>query len=276
MKNSAPRIAELWAYPVKSCAGIRLTTAALADYGISGDRMFMVVNEAGEHITQRDFPALAVVQTDLRGDFLTLRAEGMRELLLPLDDEPEQTLAISVWGHHSPAHDAGNAAAEWFSAYLSANLRLVRIGSAFRRTVDSGIITFRREVSFVDSYPLMTLSRATLAFLNERLSVPVPMNRFRPNIVVENAAPFAEDSWRVIRAGGSELHFGKQCGRCVVPNIDQKTGRPDGKEPLQTLSMFRRASGGKVVFGAYFAHVRPGDVLREGDEILVERTEVDK
>lgn len=266
-------IAELWLYPIKSCGGIRVAEAELADYGIRYDRMFMLVNESGEHITQREFPSLAVVMPKIADEIMTLRAEGMEEIQVPLATESMEIRAVSIWGHHSPAHDAGNTVSDWFSEYLNAPVRLVRIGGEFKRTVDSGIITFTREVSFSDSYPLLVISRASLNALNERLPTPVPMNRFRPNVVVEHAETFSEDSWRIIRVGEAELHFGKQCSRCVITTIEQTTGQPDGKEPLATLNIFRKDHRGKVVFGSYFAHVRPGVVLREGDEITIVETD---
>jgi uncharacterized protein YcbX len=257
-RAAVPSIAELWLYPVKSCGGIRVEAAGLAAYGMLYDRMFMLVDESGGHITQREFPSLAVVLPEISGEIMTLRAEGMNDVQIRLDVESDEVRPVSIWGHHSSAHDAGDVASAWFSEYLHAPVRLVRIGGQFRRTVDSGIITFVREVAFSDSYPLLIISRASLAALNKRLGAPVPMNRFRPNIVVENAA---------------ELHFGKQCSRCVMTTIEQSTGRPVGKEPLAALSVFRRDHRGKVVFGAYFAHVQPGAVLREGDEITVAETD---
>lgn len=264
-----PSIAELWLYPIKSCGGIRMAEAELADYGIRYDRMFMLVTESGEHITQREFPSLAVVMPETSDEILTLRAEGMEDIQIPLAVESEEIRAVSIWGHHSSAHYAGNTISDWFSEYLDSPVRLVRIGGEFRRTVDSGSITFTREVSFSDSYPLLVISRASLDALNEWLPTAIPMNRFRPNIVVENAEAFSEDSWRIIRTGEAELHFGKRCSRCVVTTIEQTTGRPDGKEPLAALSIFRRDHRGKVVFGSYFAHTQPGVVLHEGDEITI-------
>ncbi len=264
---SAPvTVSHLNVYPVKSCRGIPLGTATLDRWGIQQDRNWMVVDAEGRFVSQRTHPRLALVEPALGRERLTLRAPEMAALELPVTGRagPERTVAI--WKSTCLALDQGDTAAEWFSRYLGAPLRLVRIGAGFERAVNEATYPAGAEVAFADGYPLLILSLASLAALNARLSVPVPMNRFRPNLVVDGCAAFAEDEWTRIRVGRVTFQLVTQCVRCVITTVDQATGAA-AKEPLATLATFR-SNGDGVVFGRNAVHQDVGTV-RVGDGVEV-------
>jgi uncharacterized protein YcbX len=262
------RLTQIHFYPIKSCAGTPLTEATIGRRGIVRDRELMIVEAStGEFVTQRELPALALIRPELAGSRLTLRAR----------DAPDFTHAVVasgrvrsvvVWDDQCPAVDQGDAVASWLSAFLSAEVRLVRLAEDYVRPVDpTYAVTPADEVGFADGYPLLLTSQESLDELNRKLAVPVPMNRFRPNVVIEGSGePFAEDHYRTIRIGEVTFHLVKLCSRCVTTTVDQATGRA-GHEPLATLSRFRR-QGSKVLFGQNLIHANQG-IIRVGDSVEI-------
>ncbi|HXX30808.1 MAG TPA: MOSC N-terminal beta barrel domain-containing protein [Myxococcaceae bacterium] len=259
-------VRELNVYPVKSCRGIPLGSARLDRWGIEHDRSWMVVDGGDQFISQRTQPRLALVEPALGADRLTLRAPGMEPLELPPTGRAGTEREVVVWDDRCRALDQGELAADWFSRYLGVTARLVRIGSAFERAVDPTYFPEGAEVGFADAYPLLVLSDASLAELNARLPEPLPMNRFRPNLVVTGCGPFAEDGWKRVRVGEVTLRIVKPCKRCVTTTVDQGTAE-QGKEPLATLATFRRDGDG-VLFGQNAVHQGPGRI-RVGDAVQV-------
>jgi uncharacterized protein YcbX len=255
-------VSELHVYPVKSCAGRSLTEATLDRRGFAGDRGWMVVDETGTFISQRTDPRMSLVRTLLGANRLLLEAPGLPPLELPVH-HTGPAARVTVFDDACDARDQGTAAAEWFSRHLGRPARLVRMDENFRRLAPSDPPA---EVGFADAYPLLVLSEASLADLNGRLAQPVPMNRFRPNVVLAECEPFAEDTWKRIRIGDLVLTLATNCVRCVTTTVDQATGRTS-KEPLATLATYRRADGG-VIFGRNAAHLRTGRI-RVGDEVEV-------
>ncbi len=235
----------------------------------------MVVTPEGRFLTQREWPTLAVVQPVLGTDDLELRAPGRGEVRLPLRRARGETRRVRVWDDECEAWDEGPEAARLLSEHLGTSVRLVRMADAFVRAVESGSDR-SAQTGFADAFPLLVLSEASLEELNRRLAArgatPVPMGRFRPNVVLAGCPAFAEDEWKSIRVGPITLDLVKACVRCVTPTVDQASGSvPDPREPLATLATFRRRDGG-VVFGQNAVHREPG-WLSVGDLVTpVERT----
>jgi uncharacterized protein len=244
----------LYVYPLKSARGIALEGAALDERGIEHDRRWMVVDEQGLFVSQRTHPRLALIGTAFDGATLRLAAPGLPELAVevPVDSE---TAAVRVWQDDVSALLATRAACEWVSEHLGVRCRLVYLPDAARRQVAPPYEPARL-VSFADAFPILLVSEASLTELNRRLERPVPMDRFRPNLVVSGCEPHAEDSWHRIRIGDVPFTVAKPCSRCVVITTDQSTGERH-REPLATLSTYRLQDG-KVMFGQNLVHEQTG------------------
>lgn len=261
------RVAALYHYPVKSCRGIALEAARITPYGLERDRQWMVVDGDGVFLSQRRLPAMALIEAALSDNALLLRAPGMAEIVVP-EAQAVRPLAVRVWDDGVTARDAGDDAAAWLSDYLRQPCRLAALGPELRRPVDPDYDRHDTQVAFSDGFPFLLLSQASLADLNSRLARPLPMNRFRPNIVVSGCPPYAEDGWKTLRIGEALFHVVKPCSRCAITTTDQMTGRV-GKEPLRTLASYRRGAGGKVYFGQNLIHETRHGVLRVGDGVAV-------
>lgn len=261
------RLAALYHYPIKSCRGIALQRAQLTRFGLERDRHWMIVDAEGRFLSQRELPSLALIEPEIIADRLRLRASGMPDLLIP--DRGSKTIEVDVWGDRVLADDTGREAATWMSDFLGVACRLVALGPAFERTVDPAFDRFGSRVAFSDGYPLLLLSEASLADLNTRMADPLPMNRFRPNLVVTGCAPYAEDDWRELEIGDVRLHVVKPCARCAITTVDQDQGQFAGKEPLRTLARYRRGEKGKVLFGQNVIHESKTGVLNVGDAVKV-------
>lgn len=272
------RVAGLHLYPVKGCRGLSVETAEFDALGLAGDRRFMVVDAAGRFLSQRSHPALALVGTALDAAHLTLTAAGRAPLRVPRAPDPAAPLrTVEVWSSQGlQAEDCGDDAAAWIGTVLGgAAARLVRIGPAFLRPVKPAKARPGDVVSFADAYPLLVIGTASLADLNDRLiargETPVPMNRFRPSLVVEGCAPYAEDGWARFRIGAAVFRAAGACVRCIVTTTDQETARREGPEPLRTLATYRRdpVEGTGVIFGQNVIHETKTGRLRVGDAVEV-------
>ncbi len=262
-------VAELLIYPVKSLAGDTHATAPVEPTGLAGDRRWMVIDPAGRFITQREHPGMALLHPRLAGNALVLSAPGMAELVVPLA-HGGTARPVTVWRDTVPAHDAGDTAAAWLTAAIGPRCRLVHLADQAARPLRPDFARDTREVvSFADGFPLLLASLTSLADLNGRLARPVPMSRFRPNLVVTDAPAWAEDSWRRVRIGTAIFRVAKPCDRCVMTTIDQRTGlQPDGHEPLRTLATFRRDHKGGIMFGQNLVPEQCG-VIAVGDVVQV-------
>ena len=246
-----PALASLHIYPVKACGGLSPAEWPVDAFGLRNDRRWMVVDLAGRFVTQREAPRLALIRPALETGGLVLRAPGMPELRLPLVPAGRERVAVQVWRDATEAVPVSPEAAQWLSRYLGAPVRVVWMPDDVMRPTDPTYAEGYR-VSFADGFGFLLVSEASLTDLNRRLDVPLPMNRFRPNLVVSGTEPFAEDGWRRIRIGGLELAVVKPCGRCVVTTTDQETAER-GREPLRTLATFRERDG-KLMFGMNVVH----------------------
>jgi uncharacterized protein YcbX len=254
-------------YPIKSARGIPLRESEVDDFGLCRDRRWMVVDHSGQFITQRSDPRMALVQPSLNGEVLRVDAPGMPRLeVLPLGSAAE-TMMVRVWNDVCQASSVGQEAASWFSEYLGCPCFLVHMEPSTIRPADPEFAPAGTRVSFADSFPFLLISEESLADLNRRLRDPLPMNRFRPNLVVAGGEPYGEDTWKRIQVGGISMRVVKPCGRCVVTTTDQITGER-GREPLRTLATYRKREG-EVMFGQNVVHQAVG-VLRVGDVVQVE------
>jgi uncharacterized protein YcbX len=265
------RVVELSYYPVKGCAGTSVTEAPLTPAGLAHDRSFMVVCEEGVYRTQRRDPRMAVIRPAITadGEHLTLTAPRTEALHLRVDTSGARR-KVDLFGTAYQGIDQGDTAADWLSEVLRARSRLVRVPPEHDRVTD-GLTPGTS--GYADSCALHVVSRATLDLLNRKLTergtAPLPMNRFRPNIVVDGRTePHIEDRARRIRIGDTELGYAKLAIRCAVTLVEQESGARAGPEPLRTLAGYRRASEGGIAFGAKFAVLRPGTVS-VGDDAVV-------
>ena len=260
-------VSALYRYPIKSCKGHALQEAPTDTRGIVGDRSMMIVDINNEFITQREMPRMALIEPALRGDVITLRASGMEEWSFTPSNEGRHVRA-RVWKSVCDAVDQGNDAALWLQEFLATPVRLVRIADGFERKINPQFARNERDqTGFADGYPFLLISQASLDDLNARLASPVPMNRFRPNIVVEGCAPFAEDGWADFRIGGIRMTGVKLCPRCPIPTIDQDKGEVTGREPIKTLASFRTINQ-QVMFGQNVIAANTG-MLRVGDAVEI-------
>lgn len=251
-------ITELNIHPIKSCRGIALKEATLLESGLEYDRMWMVVDEAGQFMTQRQHPRMALIETELRLGQLVVRAPGMLRLDIPLEvieDAPETWRTVRVWRDEVQAVDEGELCAAWFSRFLGTPCRLVKFHPEARRIANrqwTGGVEVAHH--FADGYPLMLISQASLDDLNARLAkkgvAPVPMRRFRPNVVIDGVEAYEEDYLESLAVGGMVLKVVKPCTRCNIPNIDPATAE-EGTEPGDTLQGYRALAkmDGAVCFG---------------------------
>ena len=265
--TTALRISALHWYPIKSCRGAPLAEAVVGARGIVGDRAFMVVDADGRFLTQRTLPQMALIEPHVDDHTLRLAAPDSPPLSVPILSRglPRD---VVVWRDSCAAIDQGDEAAEWLSAFLAVSCRLVRIADDMVRRVDPAFaVSGADQVGFADGYPFLLVTEDSLADLNGRLSTPLPMNRFRPSIVIRGAAPYAEDTWKRIRMGGITFAVVKPCARCTITTVDQQTAL-SAQEPLRTLATYRQVQGRGVLFGQNLIHESTG-VIRVGDAVEI-------
>ena len=266
-------VSGIFIYPVKALGGISLTESLVTPRGLKHDRRFLVVDTKDEFVTQRDYPKMATVWVELEAGIITFSAPDVDSISFPA--EPRElpieapTRMVRVWASHVAAQAVSAEADQWLSAYLGFDARLVYMPDSSERAVSPDYGKPGDIVSFADGYPLLITSEASLADLNARIvgkgSAAVPMNRFRPNVVIKGSAPFAEDRLGEVRIGEAIFRAVKPCLRCQVTTTDQASGEVRGAEPLQTLATFRNTPNG-VMFGmnlipANHSRVRVGDAV---------------
>lgn len=266
----ATTIQELNVYPLKSARGITETRTRLAATGFEWDRHWMVVRGNGTFLTQRSHPLLTRIVTELTSKALVLTSEGLEPLRLPLAPEgPERP--VRIWKDSCVGLDQGDEAAAWVSAVLSEPVRIVHTpATPDRRANPEYAGPGPSPLAFPDGYPILVCNRASLDDLNERLPEALPMERFRPSLVLDGLPPFAEDRIATIEIGPIVLTLVKPCTRCIIPSTDQRTGIR-GFDPLPVLRTFRfdRKLRG-VTFGENAVITRGvGEVLERGAECRV-------
>lgn len=255
-------------YPVKSCKGITVSQAELTSFGLKNDRRWMVVDMGGTFLSQRSIPRMALIGPAFSQETLILQAPGMGSIEIPFELKNSAPRAVKIWNDPCTAEDCGNEAAQWFTQFLSIDCRFVSIGTTYGRFVNSQYSAHQDQVSFADAFPLLLISSASLRDLNSRLEQPIPMNRFRPNLVVSGCEPFAEDQWKRISINGLVFNVCKPCARCTVPSVDQMTGIR-GQEPLTTLSTYRKGANNEVLFGQNLINEQKSGNIVIGNEVTI-------
>jgi uncharacterized protein YcbX len=260
-------------FPVKSCRGEPLQEATVAREGLLGDRRWMVVDEDGAAVTSREVHRLLLVHPRFVPGGIELAAPDLPTLEVAT---PADSRQVPVRVHSDPlsAALADDAAHAWFSKLIGRPARLVYLDDPSRRRTNPERTRPDDRVSLADAYPLLLTSEDSLTALNDWIAEgpradegPLPMQRFRPNVVVRGAAPWAEDDWRRIRIGAAEFRLVKGCDRCVMTTLDPDTA-VGGKEPIATLARYRRWNG-KTWFGVNLVPDTPGRDIRVGDEVAV-------
>ncbi len=263
------QISALFIYPIKSLGGIPLTSALVTDRGLQHDRRWMLVDEKGQFMTQRQTPAMALLQVSLVPNGLLVRHRQTGESLhVPFSPESKQLVQVQVWDDACRAITVSDEADEWFSRHLEQACRLVFMPDDTRRPVDPDYAREQEITSFSDAYPFLIIGQSSLDDLNSRLQDPVPMDRFRPNIVFTGGQPFEEDEFHHFRINAVDFYGVKPCARCSVTTINQLTAE-QGKEPLKTLATYR-SKNNKVLFGQNLVH-RGSGIISTGQLIQVVR-----
>jgi uncharacterized protein YcbX len=244
-------LTEIHIYPIKGLGGISVTSARVQMRGLEYDRRWMLVNENGRFISQRESTKMALLDTAIEPPFLKVfeRNNPDNHILISLVPEQESLpeTDVEVWGTHFKAKVLDQHISNWFSDVLSMNVRMVYMPENGQRITNPKYAPEGQRVSFADGYPFLIIGQSSLDELNSRLATPLPMNRFRPNFVFTGAAPYAEDQWHNFTIGEVPFKGVKPCGRCTVITIDQQTGEKSA-EPLKTLSSYRMQDN-NVLFG---------------------------
>ncbi len=265
-------LSEINIYPIKSLGGIALKSSAVENRGLQYDRRRMLVDENNKFLTQREFPKMATVGVEIFKHGLSVSATN-KSLEIPFEFETTETTMVKIWSSRCRAKIYEKSINDWFSDVLQTDCRLVLMPAETARKVNYFYAVHEDDaVSFADGYPILLIGEESLADLNARLETPVPMNRFRPNLVVSGADAFAEDGWQQIKIGGAIFHVVKPCARCIITTIDQTTGVKHGTEPLKTLANYRipkRSRQQKILFGQNLIAENAGEVLNVGDKIEV-------
>jgi uncharacterized protein YcbX len=269
------QVTDVWRYPVKSCRGERLLSAAVEPWGLAGDRRWMVVDADGAPVTAREYPQMVLVTPRLGDGLITLSSPGLPDLTLPVPSG-EELVPVSVWESELTAAPAGDDAAAWLSKVIGEQVRLVYLDDPTRRPTNPKYSEDADRVSFADGYPLLLTSEESLDALNDWITEgpraaegPVPMRRFRPSVVVSGAPAWAEDGWRRLRIGPVTFRNVKGCDRCVLTTIDPDTAAK-GHEPLFALARHRRWDG-KVWFGVNLIPdgIAPDALIWRGDPVEI-------
>jgi uncharacterized protein YcbX len=259
----------LFLYPVKSLGGYAVPEAEVTARGLRHDRRWLLVDERNRFMTQRQQPELALldVAPAYNGFLISHRQRpDLLPLFIPFEASPDRTLFVTVWDDILWAWRGAPEADEWLSTALGRPCRLVYMSDMVRRDVEPALNPEGQLVSFADGYPFLLAGEAALADLNTRLAAPVPMNRFRPNLVFGGGPAYDDDTWEQFQVGEVPFRAVRGCGRCVLTTIDQQTAQKSpNSEPLRTLATYRQADNstlfGQNVTGPAHGRLRVGDVI---------------
>lgn len=243
-------VSALYIYPIKSCRGIALDRARVTSTGLAQDRRWLLINDKHSFITQREQPRMALIAPELHGNGLRVNAPDMPPLSVAGEARATR-MTVTVWRDQVSAFDEGDAAAAWFSQFLGISVRLVRFDESQARLSNR---EFTGEAlghsQFADGFALLVIANASLDDLNTRLPAPLPMNRFRPNLVLDGLPAYGEDEVHELRSDALTLRLVKPCTRCKITTTDQATGVVQGTDPLSTLMKYRRNAALRgVTFG---------------------------
>lgn len=269
-------VSNLYIYPIKSTKGISLPEAHIDELGLDFDRRFVISDNSGQFISARTEPTLCLITTTLTEHGLTLSAPTMPTLTLVYKNFSEQYKSVNVWDDEIAGQVCSTEANSWCSDYLQRPCQLLYFGKASSRMKKTNTDNARK-VAFADGYPLLLISQASLNDLNQHLLTnnqkTVSMENFRPNIVVDNCLPFAEDGWQYIRIGEIEFKVSKPCERCILTTVNPDSGIKDpDQQPLSTLKAYRQTSSGDVLFGQNLIPLTSGRI-KQGDKLTVSKSQ---
>ncbi|QTE38327.1 MOSC N-terminal beta barrel domain-containing protein [Mucilaginibacter gossypii] len=267
------QVSELYIYPIKSLGGVAVQNAEVTRRGLQHDRRWMLVNEHGHFITQRGFPQMALLKASIQSDGITVHHQSSGSLLIPFNCERKPLQQFAVWEDTCFGQYVSEEFDEWFSEALNMKCRLIYMPDDSEREVDQRYAKPGMITSFADAYPFLLIGQASLNDLNKRMSLPLPMNRFRPNIVFTGGEAYSEDLMNEIEIAGITFYGAKLCARCVLTTIDQQTA-VKAKEPLKTLASYRMKNN-KIMFGQNLIHENTG-IISVGDELKVLSTHTEE
>jgi len=260
-------VTELGVYPIKSCAQNSVDMLRVDGCGPENDRRWMLVDESGRFLTQRKISKMVFLKVAVGVEGLFVVAPGVSPLVVPFSEfSAGNQIEVEIWSDKCLAQLAGEDVNRWFTGFLGVGARLVFMPRTTRRLIDARYARNEQTVSFADGFPLLLTTEASLRDLNSRLSSPIPMKRFRPNIVVNGDVSFAEDGWSRVRVGNLEFMVSKPCSRCVMPTINTETGVSE-PEVFRVLKSFRQQEG-NVYFGQNLIPCGQG-VIKLGDKVEV-------
>lgn len=266
------RLSEINVYPIKSLRGIAQTDSTVEARGLRFDRRWLLVDEKNEFLTQREFPKMATINVEILDDGLRVSTDKNKKTI-SFEPNTNDALVVKIWSSRCRAKVYESEVNKWFSGVLQTNCKLVLMPEETKRAVNYLYAVHKEDaVSFADGYPFMLVGENSLTNLNSKLEKSVPMNRFRPNLVVSGSEAFIEDNWKKIKIGTAIFHLVKPCDRCVITTIDQENGVSGGVEPLKTLATYRipkRSVRKKILFGQYLIAENVGGILKVGDEIEI-------
>jgi uncharacterized protein len=261
------RLTGIHLYPIKGLGGITVQTAEVLPKGLRYDRRFMLIDQAGNAMTQRVFPKMALFSCYLKGKLLMV-SYGDEAVTFPA--EPASFIneqSAGIWEQSVTVNEVTEELSQWFSQKLKSSCKLMYFPERNSRPIDPEYQINKEQVSLADAYPILIIGEQSLADLNSKLIQPVPMNRFRPNLTFTGGEAYTEDDWGTFRIGTTILAGVKPCARCIVTTVDQETGIR-GVEPLKTLSEYRKKNN-KVLFGENVLVITPGEI-NVGDQIMLD------
>lgn len=260
-------LSEINIYPIKSCGGISLDSHYIDEFGFSFDRRFMVIDGEGNMVTQRAYPSMALIKCSIENDILKINFDNKQQTEVPLKPIFGEMAKATVWSQTVRAIEPDKKVSEAFSSFLGFEVKLVYMPDNVKRLVDFRYNDSKAITSFTDGFPFLLIGENSLNDLNHRLKIPVPMNRFRPNLVVAQSEAFAEDRWNEIKIGNIAFGVKKPCARCVMTTINQDNAQKS-PEPLKTLASYRTKNS-KVYFGQNLIHIQKIGQLYVGDRIEI-------
>ncbi len=260
-------VSQLWIYPIKSCRGISIPQTALDTKGFAFDRRFMFVDAEGQMLTQRVHNKMALIECEILQHELKIRSAGFPQISILLQPKEGEKIKAQVWSDVCKALRVNAIADEWISDFLKLKASLVYMPSETKRVVDTRYNTTKATTSFTDGFPILLISQASLDDLNGRLSEPLPITRFRPNLVVSGFTPYQEDEISSFEIGGLAFEVKKPCARCVITTINQLTTQK-GAEPLKTLAKYRTKNN-HIYFGQNVIHLNHEGQIAVGDRMTL-------
>ncbi len=256
-------------YPIKSIQGLALSQCKINPQGLVNDRQFVITDPQGKFITGRTKAKLVLVTCNLDDQKLQLRAPGMPDIGISTDTFSSEYTAVQVWQDTIMAQHCHKELDHWFTQYLGVDCQLHVYGQQSQRVVKDTDVP----LAFADGYPIMGISTASLDDLNSKLATSINMAQFRPNLVFSSTKAFIEDSWKKIKIGEIEFMVSKPCSRCIFTTVNEQTGeRSPEKEPMRTLSQYRKHTDGEVYFGQNLIPLGSG-TLHVGDKVEVLETQ---